>query len=162
MTVGVRRTSRAFQFRRELYTKLRGAQWPTLPGFTSGPSVGWDPDVFEHISVDRVVADSSEVTSLNPVTRDERITATITIVSEVPGASEDEACDRGEQLSDVVQDLFNELDPFGLEVPAGFDLAGEYLSSLVTRTELNTYPTPSEERGFGVIVEIDVTISADI
>ena len=161
MTVGMRRTSRVFQFRRELYTKLRAAEWPPLPGLEIGEhlAICWDPKKLETVSVDRVVADSSEVTSLNPVTRDERITATITIVSEIPGATDDVASDRGEQLSNVVQALFNDLDELGHEVPAGFDLDGEYLSALVTRTDLNLYPAPE---GFGVIVEIDVTCSADI
>lgn len=153
-----RYTSRTFQFRRILLDRLAGAVWPALAEMPDvAPHIGWHPELAEYVMIERVAATLLHVAQ-GPTMRDESITATIVIFSEVPGYTEAQAYERMEQLADVVQGLFFDADaPF--PEPVAFELDGEYLSAAVDRVELFAGPAPE---GFGARCEIDVSVAADI
>lgn len=152
-----RYTSRTFEFRRRLLERLAATTWPQIPQQPDQPHIGWHPELAEYVMVERVAGNLTHAAQ-GPTMRDEQITATIVIFSEVPGFDESQAYERMEHLADTVQHLFFLSDgPF--PEPVSFDLDGEYLSASVDRVELFTGPAPE---GFGVRCEIDVSVAADI
>ncbi len=151
-----RYTSRTFEFRRRLMERFAAVVWPPLAGMDP-PHIGWHESRAEWVMVERVAGTLAHVAQ-GPTMRDETITATIVLLSEVPGFTEEQACARMEELADVVQRMFFASDgPF--PEPVGFDLSGEYLSAAIERVETFPYRAPE---GFGARCEIDVSVDADI
>lgn len=156
-----RYTTQVFQLRSEIMGRLRAAQWPAhenLPAPTIGNPFHGSPDgslPFEFLYIERV-SSGSTVDKFGPVGRQEDIRATIVIRSEVPGLDEDQAVERAGLLSAVVERIVFD---YQLKVPAAFNLDGEWSSAEVTGVELTPYPG---QQGYGAVVELEFSVSADI
>lgn len=155
-----RYTSQVFRLRDEVMARLRAAQWPpheNLPAPTVG-NVFTSPDgarPFEWVYIERV-SSGAAVDKFGPVGRQEDITATIVLNTAVPGLNEDQAIARAGLLSAVVESIIFD---YQLNLPAAFNLDGEWLSAEVTGVELTPYPSTE---GYGAMVEIEFSVSADI
>lgn len=156
-----RYTSQVFRLRAEMMSRLRAAPWPlleNLPAPTIGNPFQGSRDgslPFEFLYIERV-SSGSTVDKFGPAGRQEDITSTIVIRTEVPGLGEDQAVERAGLLSAVVEQIVFD---YQLKVPAAFNLDGEWLSAEVTGVELTPYPATE---GYGAVVEIEFSVSADI